>query len=64
MASPKKPADVGTDIVRHPGEVVHSIAPKPTPTTLWSRTFVPYQVYRFARVNLRMVKMIRRGHEG
>lgn len=44
------------------GELVDSIAPAPTRTTVYLRTFVPYQAYRFARVNLRMLKIIRRSH--
>ncbi|WP_395695700.1 hypothetical protein [Nocardioides sp.] len=45
-----------------PGELGDSIAPAPTRSTIRMRTFLPYQVYRFARVNLRMAKMIRRSH--
>lgn len=44
------------------GEVNESIAPMPTPRTIRSRTLLPYQAYRFGRVNLRMLKMIRRSH--
>ena len=44
------------------GELTDSIAPMPTRTTIYLRTFVPYQAYRFARVNLKMLKMTRRSH--
>jgi hypothetical protein len=44
------------------GELTDSIAPMPTRTTVWLRTFVPYQGYRLARVSLKMLKMIRRSH--
>lgn len=38
-------------------------APLPTDKTVRSRTSVPTQVYRFAAINLRMVKIIFKGHE-
>lgn len=44
------------------GELTESIAPVPRRRTIWQRTFLPYQAYRFGRVNLRMFKMIRRSH--
>ena len=44
------------------GELTDSIAPMPTRSTVWLRTFVPYQGYRLARVSLKMLKMIRRSH--
>jgi hypothetical protein len=44
------------------GELTDSIAPMPTTHTIRARTFLPYQAYRFGRVNLRMLKMIRRSH--
>ncbi len=37
-------------------------APLPTDRTLRLRTSLPFQAWRFARINLRMVRMIRRGH--
>ena len=58
-AQPVRPADVRGPLV---GELTDSIAPMPTRTTLWMRTFVPYQAYRLAMVSLRMLKMIRRSH--
>jgi hypothetical protein len=37
-------------------------APLPTEKTVRNRTNLPLQVWRFAAINLRMVKMIRKGH--
>ena len=37
-------------------------APLPTARTLRMRTSVPVQLVRFAGINLRMMRMIRRGH--
>lgn len=35
---------------------------KPSHWMVFLRTFFPYQVYRFIRVNLRMVRMIWKSH--
>jgi hypothetical protein len=35
---------------------------KPTRRTLFMRTFVPWQLWRFAAINLKMVGIIRRSH--
>ena len=37
-------------------------APLPTDRTVRHRTNLALQVWRFAAINLRMVKMIRKGH--
>lgn len=37
-------------------------ATKPTKGTLFLRTFVPYQIWRFIRINLKMLRLIVRGH--
>ncbi|MBL8944223.1 MAG: hypothetical protein JNK45_13785 [Myxococcales bacterium] len=37
-------------------------AMKPTGWALFWRTFVPYQLYRFAIINLRMLRMIFKSH--
>ena len=37
---------------------------KPTRTTLFLRTFLPWQVWRFAVINLKMIDIIRRSHKG
>lgn len=44
------------------GEFTGSIAPRPTRRTIAMRTFLPVQAWRFVRVNLRMIRMIRRSH--
>jgi hypothetical protein len=37
-------------------------APLPTPRTVRARTNLPVQAWRFVAINLRMVKIIRKGH--
>ena len=37
-------------------------ATKPTRMTLFLRTFLPYQMWRFLCLNLKMLGIIRRGH--
>ena len=37
-------------------------ATMPTAWTLWLRTFLPWQLVRFAVINLKMLRLIRRGH--
>lgn len=37
-------------------------ATKPTRMTLFLRTFVPYQIWRFIMLNLRMIRIIYRSH--
>lgn len=37
-------------------------APLPTERTLRQRRSIPVQLVRFASINLRMIRMIRRGH--
>jgi hypothetical protein len=37
-------------------------APLPTEKTIKSRTNLAIQAWRFAAINIRMVKMIRKGH--
>lgn len=39
-------------------------ATKPTKGTLFLRTFLPWQAYRFLRINLAMIAMIRKSHSG
>jgi len=62
MTHAEKPQPGTADAHPFPGELTDSIAPEPTAGTVRMRTFLPYQAYRFARVNLRMIKMIRRSH--
>ena len=35
---------------------------KPTRPTVFLRTFVPWQLWRFAAINLKMIGVIRRSH--
>jgi hypothetical protein len=35
----------------------------PTKHTVFMRTFLPWQAYRFAVINLKMIGMIRVGHK-
>jgi hypothetical protein len=37
-------------------------ATKPTRFTVFMRTFLPWQLWRFARINLRMLRIIARSH--
>ena len=37
---------------------------KPIRTTLFLRTFLPWQAWRFAVINVKMVDIIRRSHKG
>jgi len=39
-------------------------ATKPTRFTLFLRTFLPYQAWRFLRLNVKMIGIIRRSHRG
>lgn len=37
-------------------------APRPSPVTLFFRTFVPWQLVRFVWINLKMIRMIGKAH--
>ncbi len=39
-------------------------ATKPTPSTIFWRTFIPWQVWRFVEINLRMIRIIGISHRG
>ena len=39
-----------------------SAAAMPTRATVFMRTFVPWQLVRFAVINLKMLRLIRRSH--
>jgi len=39
-------------------------ATKPTRFTVFLRTFLPWQLVRFAFINLKMLRIIRRSHAG
>ena len=62
-----------TRLVSHPGIRIMTppsppsdwfYATKPTRTTLFLRTFVPYQLWRFLWISLKMVAIIRLSHSG
>lgn len=40
----------------------HPYVSKPTRWTVFLRTFLPWQVWRFVRINLKMFDIIRRSH--
>ena len=40
------------------------LAPTPTRTTIFFRTFFPWQLVRFAWINLKMIRMIFIGNHG
>lgn len=42
--------------------VKHPYVTLPTRRTLFLRTFLPWQVWRFIMINLRMLRIIRRSH--
>lgn len=39
-------------------------APRPSPATLFFRTFILWQLFRFAWINLKMIRMISKAHAG
>jgi hypothetical protein len=41
-----------------------AFASRPTRWTLFLRTCVPWQLVRFAVINLRMISLVRRSHRG
>ncbi|NOU29634.1 MAG: hypothetical protein HOO96_17150 [Polyangiaceae bacterium] len=50
-----------SDETNGPTDMV-KFAMKPSGFVVFLRTFLPYQVYRFIRVNLRMLAMIWKSH--
>jgi len=46
-----------------PNMRVSFYATKPTRLTLFLRTFLPWQIWRFIRINLKMLVIIRRSHK-
>jgi hypothetical protein len=54
------PAD--SDGISSPRRVETSMAAVPTQWTVFLRTFVPWQVVRFAVINLKMFRLIWRSH--
>jgi hypothetical protein len=51
-AAASSPAKVTAETARY--------VTRPTRLTLFLRTFVPWQLWRFARINLKMMRIIRR----
>lgn len=49
----ERPADVDDQF---------TYATVPTRRTRWMRTFIPWQLVRFVVINLKMLRLIRRGH--
>ena len=37
-------------------------ATRPTPGTVFMRTFLPWQLWRFVRINLKMLRIIGKSH--
>ena len=54
MTSPSAPAPVRP---RGPAD-----AALPTPLTVFMRTFLPWQIWRFIRINLGMLQIIAKSH--
>lgn len=49
-----------------PAKVTAGSAPYvtlPTPWTIFLRTFIPWQIWRFARINMKMISIIRRSRK-
>jgi len=44
--------------------VKHPYVSQPTRWTIFLRTFLPWQAWRFIRINLKMIGIIRRSHHG
>lgn len=55
------------ELVQH--RVEHRVVPewfyatKPTRWTLFWRTFLPWQMWRFLWINAKMIRIIKRGHK-
>ena len=62
MTSPLAPLTTAKDTPMDTAETSIAQAPLPTEKTVKSRTNLAIQAWRFAAINIRMVKMIRKGH--
>ncbi len=60
MVATKTAAD--TRVAEPPATTDAFYAPRPTRATLFFRTFLPWQAIRFAVINLKMLRLIRRSH--
>ena len=64
MAVPDTPASIPQPAAaaRGSAKVTAGTTPyvtRPTRWTLFTRTFIPWQLWRFARINLKMIRIIR-----
>jgi hypothetical protein len=55
-------ATPGPETPPHPHLTEQFYATKPTRFTVFLRTFLPWQLVRFAFINLKMLRIIRRSH--
>lgn len=60
MTAPASATD--TRVPRPTPDEQHSSVPIATAWTRRLRTFIPWQLVRFAVINVRMLRLIRRGH--
>ena len=51
-----------SELIQQPGNGPY--ATKPTRWTLFMRTFLPWQAWRFFWINVKMIRMIGRAHHG
>jgi hypothetical protein len=61
---PAAPATAASAAAAPSAKVTAADAPyvtRPTRLTTFTRTFVPWQLWRFARINLKMIQIIRSG---
>jgi hypothetical protein len=49
--------------IRIDADAQFAAAPLPTASTRWLRTFLPWQLVRFAVINLKMFRIIWRSHQ-
>ena len=57
-------ATQGPDTSARPHLTEQFYATKPTRFTVFLRTFLPWQLVRFAFINLKMLRIIHRSHAG
>lgn len=62
MSQPDSPVRAATPVSPAGHSTESFYAPRPTRTTVFFRTFLPWQLWRFARINLKMVRIIRKSH--
>ena len=65
MAVPDPPAQPAQAADASSAKVTADTAPyvtRPTRWTVFLRTFVPWQLWRFVRINAKMIRIIRRPH--